>query len=412
METQKSYVPTNCSKCGAQNNAARYTSCRLCGGQLEQSTQTGRNTGSPGRSKKSGSLGGYLVSGLLLLLVAGGSTYFFYDKFSGQPSGAAKRPASRDVPLPTASWHNKSWLSMITKYPSAGDVFAKYLEVNNGPADTTIVLSGKFSQARGSCYTQACLDKADENRVDPATGYKLKVVKTPLPAGAPTPSPLPELLWRDAHASLNYTESGTIEISAKAPDKSIKKVVARQPGASDWVEITELFSSGSGVRSTASGNSARGASSPNVLTMTDAEAESAKSELASLSKRDFSDVKNARVAAVEKVNDNVVFVVTAQNKQGSDDTYYFDTISGQIVKMDTKGVSIYFEDFKPSPSGPYPSTLFFRTEIEGGYHSWIKFEIEKWEAGGPIADSVFRLAENKVSRSLAADRLRVNRIPR
>jgi hypothetical protein len=128
--------------------------------------------------------------------------------------------------------------------------------------------------------------------------------------------------------------------------------------------------------------------------MTDTEGESAKSELESLAKRDFAGVKNASVAAVEKVNDTVVFVVTAQNKPGLEETYYFDTISGQIVKVDTEGFSVYFENFKPSPSGPYPTTIFYRREEEDGHHSWIKFEVDKWETGNPIDDSVFQLPDN------------------
>jgi hypothetical protein len=335
------------------------------------------------------------VSGLLLLLIAGGSIYFFYANFS-RPAAAAKRPASRDAALPTASWHNRSWWSLVTKYPSAEEVFAKYGQVNNeaaGPA-ATIAIAGRFSQAPGLCYTQACRDSANDNFVDPATGYKLKVIKVPPPEGAPTPIPVSESPTRDAHESLRYVELGTIEVSVKSPDKSLKKVTARQPGAGDWVEIVELFSGDSGIRSTISGSSSRGPSSPNVLSMTAAEVEAAKAELESLSKRNFADVKNASVAAVEKVNDAVVFVVTAQNKQGLEETYYFDAISGQILKVDTKGFSVYFENFKPSPSGPYPTTIFYRREEEDGHHAWIKFEVDKWEAGNAIDDSVFRLPDN------------------
>jgi hypothetical protein len=336
------------------------------------------------------------MSGLLLLLVAGGSIYFFYDKFSRPASGAAKRPASRDAALPTASWHNRSWWSLVTKYPSAEEVFAKYGQVNNEAAGPppTIAISGRFSHAPGLCYTQACRDNADNNFVDPATGYKLKVVKVKPVEGAPTPIPVSESSTRDAHESLRYAELGTIELSVKSPDKSLKKVTARQPGASDWVEIVELFNGDAGVRSTTSQNSSRGPSSPNVLTMTGKEVESAKSELESLAKWDFAGVKNASVAAVEKVNDTVVFVVTAQNKQGLEEAYYFDAISGQIFKVDTKDFSVYFENFKPSPSGSYPSTIFYRREEQDGHHSWIKFEVDKWETGNPIDDSIFRLPAN------------------
>lgn len=395
METQKSYVPINCSKCGAQNNAARYTSCRLCGGHLEPHTQTARNTG-----PKSRSLRGFFMSALLLLLVAGGSVYFFYANFSRPASAAAKRPANRDVALPTASWHNKGWWSLVTKYPSAEEVFAKYREVNNDAAGppATIAISGRFSQAQGLCYTQACRDNANNSFVDPATGYKLKVVKVKPVEGAPTPIPVSESPTRDAHESLRYAELGTVEISVKSPDKLLKKVATRPPGVSDVMEIVEVVSGSTGERSTSSRNTSGKVTNLGVSQMSDSETADARSELESLSKREFSEVKNARVAAVEKVNDTVVFVVTAQNKEGIEETYYFDTISGQIVKVDTtenaKNISIYFENFKPSPSGPFPSTVFYRQEEDEGHHSWIKFEVDKWEIGNPIDDSVFLLPGN------------------
>ena len=288
---------------------------------------------------------------------------------------------------------------MVTKYPSAQEVFAKYGEANNDAAgpQPTIAVSGRFSHAQGLCYTQACRDQADNNHVDPVTGYKLKVVKLKPVEGAPTPIPISESPTRDAHESLRYTELGTIEISVKNPDKLLKKVAARQPGASDSKEIIEVVSGGAGVRSILSRNSSREIFNSAVSPMSDSEAADARSELESLSKRDFSELKNAQVAAVEKVNDTVVFVVTAQNKKGLEDTYYFDAVSGQIVKVDTivkaKAFSMYFENFKPSPSVPYPSTIFYRQEEEDGHHSWIKFEVDKWEAGNPIDDSVFQLPD-------------------
>jgi hypothetical protein len=360
---------------------------------LEPGTRTSRNTGS-----KRSSLRGFFISALLLLLVAGGSVYFFYANFS-RPAAAAKRPASRDAALPTASWHNRSWLSMLTKYPSAEEVFAKYEQANHDPAGpaATMAISGRFSHAQGLCYTQACGDNADNNSVDPATGNRVKVIKIKPAEGAPTPTPVSESPARDAHKSLPYAELGTIEISVKFPDKVLKKVAAQQPGATDSKEIIEVVSGNTGVRTARSLNSSREIFNSAVSRMSDSEAADARSELESLSKIDFAEVKNARVAAVEKVNDAVVFVVAAQNKKGLDETYYFDTISGQIVKVDTtvdtKNFSIYFENFKPSPSGPYPTTVFYRQEEEDGHHSWIKFEVDKWEAGNPIDDSVFRLPD-------------------
>lgn len=84
-------------------------------------------------------------------------------------------------------------------------------------------------------------------------------------------------------------------------------------------------------------------------------------------------------------------MVTAKNRDGERETFYFDAVTGFLIKIDTPANSFFLEDYRPWGQGMLPYTVYLRQPEVGGFHTWIKIEISQWKIGEPIDDSVFAI---------------------
>ena len=119
--------------------------------------------------------------------------------------------------------------------------------------------------------------------------------------------------------------------------------------------------------------------------------ESARAELASIWSKNFKDYTDLRLKGIEKVNERVAFAVVSKNQKGLPETFYFDSVTGFVIKVDTIDLSAYLEDYRPYEQSMLPYTMYYRRPEVGGYHMWIKFEIDEWKIGDYIDDSIFEI---------------------
>jgi hypothetical protein len=366
MQAEKNYIPINCWKCKAQNNAALNSVCRLCGCFLKSEAEAGLRSNYTSSFSDNFAFRSLLLSTLAIVVVVAGLLYY-YGHWSAPNDRDLEMVAAvgPDAALPVNSWYRKSWWSYLRKHPTVDQILQKN-DLIDGRTPTleaakTFTVSGKVSRADGDCYNAKCAaDRKDAAGTPPGEGA-------------------------DNWFENTYRESGKVEFSAKFPDRVMRKVSGGAAGAQEKSpEVTEVFSGGSGSKTTRQPDGKAVTESLSAEKVSDA-----KAELKSFLKKDLTGNSGARVRGTEKLNDRTVFAVTSRNKEGERETYYFDTVTGYLVKMDLKEFAIFFEDYRPNEGATVPFTLYYRRAEKEGYYSWTKFEVESWKTGEYIDDAVF-----------------------
>ncbi len=242
MTAQLTYIPLNCWKCKAQNNAARNMVCRVYGSHLKlEEAVRDDNYSDPVTAHPA--FRGFIWSSLVVIVIAAG-LIFFYGRglVPVEKPASLKTGAKAEITLPANSWYNKSWWSYVSKYPSAQQVLQKNIEAN-GPMPPpevarTISVAGKIAQARSKCFMQACLDEAERRKKEYDKQVQEQAKNQPDDGiWRPPVDTIPKLnsgkkaepVMSDSHDKLNFDGFGEIEVLAKMPGKSVKKARATIP---------------------------------------------------------------------------------------------------------------------------------------------------------------------------------------
>ena len=177
------------------------------------------------------------------------------------------------------------------------------------------------------------------------------------------------------------------------PARMVKKATVINPHDQTHrrIQIIEYFNGMDGRRITDFFDASDNKVKSEVDLMDAQELEAAKFEQTSMLGKDFDNYSGMEFRGLEKVNERVAFAVTAKNPKGEREKFYFDVVTGFVIKMDTPLDSMYFEDYRPWGKGMLPYTVYVRHPEIGGFHSWIKIEIAAWKIGDPIEDSVFEI---------------------
>lgn len=390
MEAPKAYIPIKCWKCKAQNNAAAVTVCRVCGAYLREA-EAQESSLSYGITDYP-AFKAFLLIGVVVLLAGGVIIYFFRAK---PQSDIANGTVSKEIVLPSTSWYNNSWWSYVSNSPSVRQILQKNEEANGRTpsleTERTLSLSGKMSRAIGTCFEQMCIDEMNRRMVEqqrhmPQSWRLPPNVLTKIGA-----EKKPET--SDKYDQLTFSELGTLELLVKIPDRMVRKVTAINPNDESHrvVHISEFFNGVEGKRITDYFDALNNKVKSEVNIMDAQQVESARLEQASLLGKDFDNYKDMEFRGLEKVNDRVAFTVTANNRDGLREKFYFDAVTGYVIKIDTPVNSVYLDDYRPWGQGMVPYKIYFRQPELGGFHSWIKVEIAEWKMGDHIDDSVFEI---------------------
>ena len=388
METPKAYIPLNCWKCKAQNNAAVATVCRVCGAYLREA-EAQESSLSYGLSDYP-AFKAFLVIVVVVLLGGGGIIYFGRTKPRPDITDGS---VPKEIVLPSNSWYNDSWWSYVSSSPSVKQILQKNEEANGETPSfkiaRTLSFSGKMSRAVGTCFEQMCIDEmnrriAEEQRNMPHSWRLPPNVLTKIGAERK-----PET--SDKYDQLSFSDFGTIELLVKIPDRMVRRVTAINPQDETHrlVQISEFFNGVEGRRITDYFDALSNKVKSEVNVMDAQQVESAKLERASLLGKDFDNYKDMELRGLEKVAERIAWAITANNRDGLREKFYFDAVTGFLIKMDTPLNSVYFDDYRPWGQGMLPYKVYFRQAELGGFHSWIKIEITEWKIGDPIEDSVF-----------------------
>ena len=386
METSKPYISTNCWKCKAQNNAAVAVNCRVCGAYLrtsepDENSLSYRITDYP-------AFKGYLLLGLVLLL--GGAAIVFFYKSKPSSDDAT---ASKEIVLPSDSWYNKSLWSYVSNSPSVRQILKKNEEANGKTPSLetarTLSLSGKMSRAVGTCFEQMCIDErkrqiaVQQARLPPSWRWSSPDA---VPVG---PEPKPET--SDKYDQLGFSGLGTLELLVKIPDRMVKKATVINPHDETHrrIQVIEFFNGLEGKRITDYFDATDNKVKSEVDTMDALQVASARSEQASMLGNDFDNYTDMEFRGLKKVNERVAFAVSAKNRKGEPETFFFDAVTGLVIKIDTALNSVFLDNYRPWGQGMLPYTIYFRQPELGGFHSWIKIEVDEWKIGDLIDDSVF-----------------------
>ena len=388
METPKAYVPINCWKCNAQNNAAITTVCRVCQAYLR--TEGNETPLSHGFTDHP-AFKGYLLFGLVLLLAGIGLIYFY----KSPQSDSYASTVTKETTLPADSWYNNSLWSYVSNSPSVRQILQKYKEANGETPSLatarTFSLSGKMSHAVGTCFEQACLDELqrrfveEQRRVSQGFRLPVEVIKRIGEERKPETS--------DKYDNLGFSEFGKLELLVKIPGKMVKKATANNPHdqSQPRVEVTEFFNGVEGKRITDYFDALDNKVKSEVDIMDAQQLETARLEQAQLLGKDFDNYTDMEFRGLEKVNERVAFKVRAKNQKGDPETFFFDAVKGFLIKVDTPFNTLFLDDYRPWGHGMLPYTVYLRQPELGGFHSWIKIQIAEWKIGDPIDDLVFEI---------------------
>ena len=385
MEIPKTYVPMNCWKCKAQNNGATAQFCRVCGCLLK--TAEPRQDPMSDSFTKHLTFKRFLVSVLAILLTV--VAVHFYKGIVQSPHSAT----ANEITLPPNSWYNTSWRSYVSALPSERQILQKYAEAKGNLATSetrrTFSVSGQWSRARGSCFEQSCLAEERKRREKELETLSQKftipdgVVKSVGMLKAPEVS--------DAFKHLDFATFGRFEQIVKAPDKMLRKATARNPAGATYqrLEFLEVFHGIEGKRVVDYFDDADVKVKTQVDVMDTEQVELAKFERESMLGKDVDNYTDVSLLGLKNVNERVAFALAAKNMKGQSDILFFDAITGLLIKADIPGTSVFFEDYRPFGLGVRPYTIYYRRPEIGGFHSWMKFEVEDLKVDEQIDDSVF-----------------------
>ena len=390
METSNTYSPIYCWKCKAQNNAAAATVCRVCGAQL-RTAEPYENPLSSGFSDHP-AFKGYLLLVLGVVLLGAAVIYFLKPTPRTDTAGVT---ASKETVLPSNSWYNESWWSYVSSSPSLRQILKKNEEVNGQTPSIeiarTFAFSGKMSRAMGSCFEQACLDEQQRQLVQAQSrapaGFKIPahVIKQLSAEKKPETS--------DNYNNLGFSELGKLELLVKIPDRMVRKVTVINPydETQRTVQISEIFNGVQGKRITNYFDALDNRVKSDVNIIEAQQIESARMEQASMLGKNFDGYTDMEFRGLEKVNDRVAFMVSANNRNGHPEKFFFDSVTGFLIKLETPFNALYFDDYRPFRQGMLPHTIYLRQPELGGFHSWMKIQIDEWKLGDPLEDSLFEI---------------------
>jgi hypothetical protein len=368
QKMQKQYFPVRCSQCRILNDAARSSICCHCGNSLAVSSGSG---------SKSSSVRSYIISALGIIAVAGGLIYLFVNRAPAKSPLQFASTSTESIKLPPDSWHNKSWRSYLTSYPTVLEVLEKNKEVSGKaiPSETikTTGAIGKIFVTIGACFTQECADAKRESE------RKRYIYKTPAEAAVK-----PEA----ADNYLIYFEPvGAMEIYAKKPDKFLRIFKKPAPYATEDT-ITGY-------------NGQKGWEKKRFVAANDGKVTETEKDISDLEINELKEsMTNAwnmgeyirpdvEVSAITKVNRKVAFVLSQSGDTSTPKKMYFDAVSGFLIKMDVEGASVYFDDYKDYEGTKMPHTIFYRRPEMEGFYTWVKLEISQWQINKPYEDSMF-----------------------
>lgn len=400
MENQPGYVAIFCWKCNAQNNAARTQVCRVCGCYLRSDAETSMKALYVGSVTDHPGFKSWIIGGIIFVAVVSGLTYLaIQKKSSAGPTVAAAitKPQDKkpDVELPANSWYNQSWWSYVRKHPSPEQIIKKAGEVGGKSLAPQIAKtfagSGRIAVARGNCITEGCgVQQAMRSALEKQTMAGMGYGQQTTAVKPPEPDPKPAARSNEDFLGYQYMDIGVLEVAAKIPDKTMKRATAIIAPGSDAAstEVREVFNGYAGSKITKYLDSTGKLIRAEKTTKSFDEMLATRDELEAMWKTGYSQNKDFVLKAVEKLNDSTVFAVASKNVNGEHETHYFDSVSGFLVKMEAKGMVVYFDDYRPYERAMMPYKFYYR-KAENGVYLWIRADIDSWKIGDFIDEAIF-----------------------
>lgn len=400
MENQQGYIAIFCWKCKAQNNFARTQVCRVCGCYLRSDSETSLQSHYKANITDLPGFRNWVIAGAVFVTVISGMIYFATRKstLSASVAAATTKPEDKkpDVELPANSWYNQSWWSYVRKHPSPEQIIKKAIEAGGKSLSPeiakTLTITGKVAVAQGNCLTQSCgINQVMKKALDRSTfnggidyGQRTTIVKPP--ESGPKPAPKSN----EDFKAYDYIETGIIDVAAKMPDKIMRRVTSvTAPGSdSSSLEMREVFNGYSGSKITKYLDRNENLLRASKDTKSFDQMAETRTELELMWRTNFLKDKEFELRGVEKLNDSTVFAIVSKNKAGERDTLYFDSVSGYLSKMDTKGMSVYFDDYRPYEQAIMPYKMYYRKD-ENDMYVWMRVDIDSWKIGDFVDEAVF-----------------------
>lgn len=377
-----------CWKCGAENNLSASKSCLKCGINLELFL----NKGLKFKNKKPSIFGAILKVTLLIsaLLILSGifSIRFIAPHY---PEIAAYKPlayisgttsnGSATIYLPANSWYKDNPWNHIKYYPTVGEILSKNNEaIGNSITPEmlkTVSISGKFSVGGGGCSTVECAKNRDK-----ANG----ILMAELPENLKKYNNVYAL--NDMAEQQIYNDLGSIQAFIKKPDKLLRTTKANIPNDGYKLnEVIEGFNSTNGWKYTKDVTN-QGQVFETTIALDPLDGEKLKADLAAMWQVTLINDSSIKFKDIEKVNDRVAFVLTRDKGNKKIETIYFDSISGQVIKIDSDGNSVYFAEFKPFNGINLPSAIYSR-RVEAGRVIWLRVNQIEWKFNEELDDAIF-----------------------
>ena len=186
-----------------------------------------------------------------------------------------------------------------------------------------------------------------------------------------------------------FKEVGMIETFVKKPAKSLRRIKINL--RVDYVkstEITEAFNQGAGWKETKKID-LQGKLSNSVEDLDEIESAKLKIDLDSVLLDSSFNSNDVEFQGVEKINDRITYVITKLNKNQKQEKLYFDSITGQMIKMSVEDMDMYFDNFKKNGNLTMPYTIYYKHKFSNGAMSWMKLEVNEWKLNEEINDSMF-----------------------
>lgn len=370
---QTHYQPVNCWKCKTQNNIARNSLCRHCGSVL-----------STFGNGETSNLHSFSISDLpyfkWIIGIVAFSTLFMvvfmhFFKNTGEDFSGSEMPAAERVRLvlPENSWYNESLWSYVRSDPFVWQILKKNKQVSGIEIDPNqlgmLRITGNLLATKTPLRSSIC-----------GKNYTFKNQPDDPVFIANYPS-------CENSYHLSYQELGKMEITIKKPDKMLRIINSQSPNLGN-LKVLEGLSDKGAWRKTINSNSKGQILNTKTEDLSPHETLEAQQQIESIWKTNITDFKNPEFAGLKAVNEVITFVVKS-TKNGEPHTFYFDSVTGYLIKLDTPQMTMFLLNYKDYEGTKLPSVFVYRTSEKADEYLWLWVEIRDWKTGGVVEDSIF-----------------------
>ncbi len=372
------YQPINCWKCNTQNNIASTQICRHCGSYLKSAESANIHSFSLSDILYIKWLIGFFVFGVLFIVVVSYSQTKSGGNYLIDPNmSAAENEVNKDVEIPAASWYNQSYWSYVSSGPSIQQILEKNKEVSGKEIypDTvdTYQLSGTISGFKMKLQGDMCYGLSEDDLKKSGDKRFEGILQTS--SGC-----------KDYFQN-EYQDLGSMRIIMKKPDMVLKITNSKNAERTDQI-IYEGFNKNTAWRKTQVSTGGYGSYNTKIEDLSSEELLKAQNQINSTIRESNEKYSDAEYIGLRKVNKRVAFTIK-KTANGVERTFYFDAVTGFIIKVDMPEMSMFMEEYKDFNGTQFPSVFYYRFSEKKDEYLWLKVENLNWTFDEYFDDSIF-----------------------